>query len=190
MLAAGRSRRFGDEDKRTVHLSNGRPVLESTLESVRGTVDSTLLVLRPDDLDLIDLLDAHEAVTVVICQDADLGMGHSLAAGARQAISQHFRGVFVMLADMPFVAAETLAALIRTFDATVASEGAAIVQPAHDGKPGHPVLFDRAFFEELTELTGDEGARSIVSRHRAQLRRLPGDDAGVLADIDQRSDLR
>ena len=83
MLAAGRSRRFGDEDKRTVHLSNGRPVLESTLESVRGTVDSTLLVLRPDDLDLIDLLDAHEAVTVVICQDADLGMGHSLAAGAR-----------------------------------------------------------------------------------------------------------
>ena len=155
MLAAGRSRRFGDEDKRTVQLSNGRSVLESTLESVRGTVESTLVVLRPDDLNLIDLLDAREDVSVVICQDADLGMGHSLAAGARQAIRGRFRGAFVMLADMPYVAPETLSALIRKFDATVESEGPAIIQPEHEGKPGHPVLFDRAYFEELTELTGD-----------------------------------
>ena len=31
-----------------------------------------------------------------------------------------------------------------------------------EGRPGHPVLFGRRFFENLSRLSGDEGARDIL----------------------------
>jgi molybdenum cofactor cytidylyltransferase len=42
---------------------------------------------------------------------------------------------------------------------------------------------------ELATVSGDEGARTVVSRYRHRLVLLPVDDAGILRDIDQPSDL-
>lgn len=187
VLAAGRSRRFGSEDKRLARLPSGRTVLESTLDQVTGAVDETLVVVRPDDDEVIKMLSARHDLDVVTCANADLGMGHSLAAGAAQAIRRQWRAAFVMLADMPFVKPETLTLLAAELDST---SDAAIVQPENESKPGHPVLFHARYFEEISALTGDEGAKSIIAKHRLQLRRIPVTDPGILADIDLPSDLR
>ena len=188
VLAAGRSRRFGDDDKRTARLSDGRFVLEATLDNLVPAVEETLVVLRADDDELSALLKARDDVSLVICTDSDLGVGHSLAAGATEALNQCWRAAFVMLADMPFVQSATLKAMINAHDD--APLDSVILQPEYDSHPGHPVLFDQRYFEALTALTGDEGARSVVAQNRSQLRRLRVSDAGILADIDQPSDLR
>ena len=40
------------------------------------------------------------------------------------------------------------------------------------------------FFPEIAALTGDEGARQVVHRHRDALVRVTVDDAGVIEDFD------
>jgi molybdenum cofactor cytidylyltransferase len=113
--------------------------------------------------------------------DADLGMGHSLASGARAA--QDWDYLFVALADMPWVRPATLARLRSAMERH--SDGAAIIlQPVVDGRPGHPVGFSRAFFSALQQLRGDAGARAIVRANPSAIVPLQVDDPGILRDLD------
>jgi CTP:molybdopterin cytidylyltransferase MocA len=43
--------------------------------------------------------------------------------------------------------------------------------------------------DELLQLEGDEGARAVITRHRAQLQLIDCGDAGVVYDIDRPEDL-
>jgi len=54
---------------------------------------------------------------------------------------------------------------------------------------GHPVGFSRKLFAELEKLDGDEGARSVILRHGADISLIVVDDAGITRDIDTPSDL-
>ena len=52
-----------------------------------------------------------------------------------------------------------------------------------------PVGFARTFFEELSSLKGDAGAREVLKQHPDRIALCEVDDPGVLQDIDQPSDL-
>ena len=67
--------------------------------------------------------------------------------------------------------------------------GARIVAPAYRGERGHPVGFAAALRDELLACKGDEGARSLIKRHHAEIRLLAVDDPGVVFDIDRREDV-
>ena len=120
---------------------------------------------------------------VAICPDANLGMGHSLACAVRA--TREARGWVIALADMPCLDSGTIRSLARQLAA-----GADIVVPFHQGQRGHPVGFAARFGEELTQLTGDAGARSLLRDHAASIVRIEVDDPGVLQDIDTREDAR
>jgi molybdenum cofactor cytidylyltransferase len=53
--------------------------------------------------------------------------------------------------------------------------------PTFDGKRGNPVLWPRAFFPELMEVSGDTGARHILARHEDVLERV---EIGLAASTD------
>jgi molybdenum cofactor cytidylyltransferase len=53
---------------------------------------------------------------------------------------------------------------------------------------GHPVLFDRATFDELRRAPLSEGAKAVVHAHAGQVVNVPVDDAGSLVDIDTPAD--
>ena len=112
------------------------------------------------------------------------GLGASLAAGvAARPIAD---GWIVALGDMPDIRPETIAAVQARLEA-----GAMLAAPAapRGGRHGHPVGFSKALLAELLALDGDEGARSIVQRHRAELVVVEVDDPGIFTDIDTPSDL-
>jgi molybdenum cofactor cytidylyltransferase len=67
---------------------------------------------------------------------------------------------------------------------------ASIVLPAHEGEAGHPVLLDRSLFDELRTAELPEGVRSLIAAHAAEVRTVPVDDPGVLADVDTPADYR
>jgi molybdenum cofactor cytidylyltransferase len=50
------------------------------------------------------------------------------------------------------------------------------------------VLFDRQLFDEMLRVTGDEGARSVVRRHRAEMATVAIEDPELFADIDTPED--
>lgn len=181
LLAAGFARRFGS-DKRRHTLPDGTPLLTASLRLYRQTFRRLIVVLRPEDRDLAQLLQKEAAggdVRVVPCPDARHGMGHSLACGAAAATGWHY--LFVALGDMAWVRPDTLSRLVAAMEAAAAE---AILQPVHRGTPGHPVGFGAAWFPQLTAVTGDEGARSVVRTAGDRLIRIAVDDPGVLQDLD------
>ena len=172
ILAAGRSRRFGS-DKR-IHL------LADTIQRYQETFDHVRVVLRADDGALLEQLGVslRAGDSVVHAQDADLGMGHSLAAGVE---GLTWTGLFVGLGDMPYVQRSTLLLLKEALESAVHP---GIVRPYVADQAGQPVGFTADFLSELCALEGDAGARQLIRRHADSVIRLQTDDSGVLDDVD------
>ena len=179
ILAAGFGRRFGS-DKRAYQLPDGRSLLEATVERYAEAYADLCVVLRPEDESLARRIRALPGnPEIALSPDAELGMGHSLAAGVRT-IADHWQWASVGLGDMPFIATATLRELLDVFFSNGAES---IVQPVHEGRPGHPVTFPGSCFAAMCRLEGDQGARAIVETAE-QVIRHPVADKGVLDDVD------
>ena len=169
----------------------GREVAARACHALAAGCDQVIAVVRPDSPDALTQILQQQGAQVVVCADADLGMGHSLAAAAHAVLVLHdpVDAVMVMPADMPWMTAETVQSL-RLFwsEMPAAERPACIAQPAlPDGTPGHPVLFGRDHLSTLCGLSGDAGARALLRRHPPAT--LVLNDPGILQDIDVPSDL-
>ena len=181
LLAAGFSRRFG-ANKLLQPLADGIPMVLVAAHHLRAAVPNVLAIVNPGDPTLARLLD-EDGFPVTVCPRAEDGMGASLAWAVRQ--TPQASAWIVVLADMPFIRSETI---IQVADAI--ERPTALAAPVFRGRRGHPVGFGRAYFEQLIQLTGDEGARSILRDHAEQVRWLACEDPGIVADIDTPADLR
>lgn len=180
VLAAGHSRRFGS-DKRQHLLSSGQTLLQASLQLPCAQLGEVWLALRDDDPAPVGLADN---VRILQSSSSRLGLGHSIATSVAQiSTASNAQGLLVMLGDMPFIQPATLAALLARADSRL------IIRPTHQGKPGHPVLFGRAWWPQLCTLTGDEGARSVLLGNPQAVRNIELGDPGVLLDIDRPGDV-
>ena len=180
LLAAGSARRFGSE--KLLAPYRGRPLYEHALEALVSSpgVGETLVVIRPD----FPLPSERPRVRFIVNPDHAEGMASSLRAGVRAA-SAESTAYLIALADMPAVSAGLIAALMEFRRAT----GARIVVPHYEGRRGHPVLIDAGLREELLALSGDVGAREIIAAHPEWVAYMDTDDAGVVFDVDEPTDL-
>ncbi|KZX58831.1 hypothetical protein A3709_17740 [Halioglobus sp. HI00S01] len=176
MLAAGQSRRFGS-DKRTAQLPSGNTLLRQSLQNALGSGLPVAVCVRPGEESLAT---AHGAQALV-CTEADLGMGHSLAQGIVQL--PPWDAVLIALADMPEIQPATFCTIARAIMPET------ICQPMYHERPGHPVGFSKHFFPALTALRGDVGARRVIEQQAAALIKIPLDDPGIVRDIDTPADL-
>jgi molybdenum cofactor cytidylyltransferase len=181
ILAAGQATRFGS-DKRQAILHDGQSMLEAVLCRYRDVFDTVLLVARDQDDFACRLADIHGA-ELVVNEQADLGMGHSLACGA-QALMAHeaLAGAVIGLADMPAVAAATLVDLKEVLAARMRP-----VVPVFQGQLGHPRGLPSDWFKALSRLSGDQGARHLLDWRQAVAVHV--NDRGVLLDADTPEDL-
>ncbi|CAD5105892.1 nucleotidyltransferase family protein [Zestomonas carbonaria] len=180
VLAAGRSRRF-DGDKRRALLPDGRSLLGASIETACQAFAEVWIVLRPDD-DAQDL-GIPPGVGIVRSELADLGMGHSLAAGIQHLASSRARAVAILLGDMPWIAPASLRTLAR------AADPQRIVLPWYTGQRGHPVIFGRQFWPALELTRGDQGAKELIKANAALCDSIQLDDPAILRDVDTRADL-
>jgi molybdenum cofactor cytidylyltransferase len=63
-----------------------------------------------------------------------------------------------------------------------------VVAPLIHGQRGNPVLFDRAAFSDLLELSGDSGGRQIFDRYPPLL--VEWTESGPFLDVDTPADYR
>ena len=113
LLAAGRSRRFG-EDKRRALLPSGRNLLS---ESVKRYLDSgfrVYLCLRGgEEDDALAAQSAQPGVEIVRCKTSGQGMGATLAEGITSLPGE--MDVIVALGDMPDISVSTLEKMRKNF---------------------------------------------------------------------------
>ena len=181
LLAAGASKRFGS-DKLLHPLAAGTPVALAALANLRAAISHVIAVVRPG-APLLENRLSEAGATVILCTNAEEGMGVSLAAAV--AASRDVAGWVIALADMPYIRPETIAKIAASLAA-----GAAIVAPAYRGDRGHPVGLSARFRAQLEALRGDEGARSVLKENAGLVKLIEVDDPGVCRDIDTPDDLR
>lgn len=187
ILAAGSSRRFG-EDKRKTRLPSGRGVLEEVIHTAASELEQVIVVLRFGDRDFEQQLSGNIDDKRVRCfraPDSARGMAHSLGNAIHEV--SDWDAAMIFLGDMPFIRRETIKALLASY--VEHKNEACIVVPTVEGTRGHPVLFDQAYFREIEALTGDTGARELLNAHADKVVELAVEDPGILKDIDTPEDI-
>ena len=162
VLAAGQGLRFmasgATHDKLLAPLC-GQPVRAHVLAAVHASGLPCHVVERVD--------------TAHLCNP---GMGDSIACGV--AATPDAQGWLILPADLPLIQPSTLLAVAEALQQQTAS----VVVPRYAGQQGHPVGFARSCCEALLQLTGDQGARSVVAQHRVC--HLDLVDEGCVLDVD------
>jgi molybdenum cofactor cytidylyltransferase len=189
-LAGGRGARYAQEkpgaNKLLEALPDGRAVVSHALGAYLETADEIIAVVATADAEVLPHLRVS-GVRTIVAPDAKLGMGHSLAAGAREAIYRfpNLAGVVVGLADMPWLKAETVSSVVRA----LREDAYDAVRVRNAGRFGHPVGFVAPQVSRLTTLSGDAGAREILATGALKIRYIDVPDAGCLLDVDRPNDL-
>ena len=181
LLAAGESSRMG----------RPKPLLDWGDETL---VEYQVRQLRDADCDpVIVVLGAHEdairplvegaGVEAVVNELYAAGRATSVRVGAG-ALGEGLDRALFLNVDQPRPAAIHRAVL----DAMEAAD-TPIAVAVHDGRRGHPVVFNSALFPELREVREvTEGMRAVMQRHETDVLDVPFDTAVVLLDLNRPED--
>ena len=180
VLAAGASTRFG----RTKQLEKFEGVSLAAgavrkAESVCGEL--SVLVTGKDWQKVADTC-APLAGYFVINRDYEQGLASSIACGVR-AIAESADAMLLMLADLPLVTTEHLTSLVNAWTKSPQT----IVASAFEDTLGPPIVFPKADFDALMQLSGDRGARPIIDANKDRVQAIACEEAAF--DIDYPEDL-
>ncbi len=179
ILAAGQSRRMGAENKLLIPL-DGKPMVRHVAERVLASAARPVTVVLGHQGDAVRA--ALDGLDIGFVENPDYadGLSSSLKAGLA-AVPDGADGAIVCLGDMPDVSPILIDRLIAGFNPI---EGRAILAPTRGGRRGNPVLWARRFFDELTMLSGDTGAKHLIGNYGEFLTEIEAPDDGVLIDLD------
>ena len=182
VLAAGKGTRFGG-DKLNAIVRN-RPLYEHMLDKVQAFGAFPAFVVTGSQRIAEDA--AKRGITPVENREPERGISHSLVLGLKAALRYRpeLRGVLFSVCDQPGIGIPTMQ---RIFNMALHHPGC-IICAGNGKKTGNPVFWDRVYFSELMELTGDEGGRQVIRKHGDRLR-VVQTDPEELKDIDRREDL-
>ncbi len=177
ILAAGQSRRMGETNKMTVEVM-GKPMVRNVGEAVYNSAIENVLVITGHRADEVKTALQGLEISAHHNPDYEKGLSTSIACGIKS-LAADVSSSLILLGDMPFITSEMINALAK-----IASENPDnIIVATHDGKRGNPVLWPRAFFDELSTIQGDVGARHIMAANQDRVIEVELGEAASL-DLD------
>ena len=192
ILAAGSSSRMGEGRHKLLLPLHGRPVLALVLDAALASqARPVVLVLghQPEQVQT-HIADYISQPDLKIVENPDYlrGMSTSMRLGIQtlqdtgytKNTGEGVDSALVLLGDQPLVTAQHIDMLIAAYRTT----GKRIIAPTYEGKRGNPILFDASLFPELLEVTGDEGGRSVLERHREEVAMVEMGDPRANIDVD------
>lgn len=159
--AAGQSSRMRGDDK-LLRQIDGRALLLRQTERALQTGQNVLVTLpldRPARLQALAPLASNDLLSLSPI-DGSEGMSASLRTGAEACLARGLDGMMIALPDMPDIDQGDLNRLIDAFSFAPDTVCRATTS---DGKPGHPAILPRRMLPAVSRLTGDTGAKEILS---------------------------
>ena len=182
VLAAGLSSRMG-KNKLLLELGGETVLRRAVRIAIAARLEPVLVVLGNEHPQAEAEL-AGLACTALFNPEFAQGMDTSLRMGI-SAVPDQAPGAVVLLADMPFVSAAMVVALVERFRASEAP----LVVSSYEGVVAPPILYGRGLFPELLGLeAGDGCGKRVVKRHRTEAAEVSW-PASALADLDVPTDL-
>ena len=168
ILAAGRSTRMGETNK-LLENWQGKPLVAHVVDAALASIELTQVVaVTGHQADQVAKV-VEPDVPTVHNPDFVTGMSSSLKTAIAWSRERKANGVLVLLGDMPLVTAAQIDAMLGAF-AKAGNE--AIIQATNNGEPGNPVLLPASLFDEIMQIDGDRGARSVIEAHAERVFRV------------------
>tara|TARA_B100000809_G_scaffold266357_1_gene328690 strand:+ start:16004 stop:16618 length:615 start_codon:yes stop_codon:yes gene_type:complete len=164
ILAAGKSSRIGAPKQL---LPWGKTtLLGNAIEQALVIPDAEVFVVLGAYRQSIQKEISKYKIEVIINENWDDGIGSSIAKAINEIESSSAcRQVLIILADQPFVDSDYLNKLLNSYK----KEMAEIMATTYKDVAGVPVVFSKKYFHELKRLKGDQGAKSLMYRHKSNL---------------------
>ena len=181
LLAAGESKRLG-QPKQLLRW-HGRALIEHAAQAALDAgLDPVVVVIgsRADDMRA-----ALRSTAVALVENPRWleGMSTSLQAGL-SALPAGAVAAILLLVDQPRVSANHLRALIAAYH----TSGRPIIVSAFKGRRASPTLFDRSLFDQLMQISGDAGGRSVIQANPDLVEMIEVENELALIDIDTLED--
>lgn len=176
ILAAGEGKRYGSN--KLLDIIKGRRLFEHTLEAVRDLDISKVIVTGYDE---VEEYAASMGISAVRNNLPEEGISRSIKLGL-PAVSDCDAVIFTVC-DQPGVTESTFTRLIEGYKKSglgLASMG------QEDGTLGNPCIFNKKYYAELMELSGDTGGKRVIKKHMDDLIVISA-NTSELEDIDFKS---
>lgn len=157
LLAAGRSSRFGSEDKLAQEW-RGKPLVRHASDVLARLPFAAHLAVVSDTF----VHPLPEVFGLVKNSAPERGLSRSIRLGVAELARFDLDACLIALADMPLVPPAHFRALAEAADA----DCACLVATSLGGKGQVPALFGRSHFDALQSLKGDRGASSLLKAAR------------------------
>jgi molybdenum cofactor cytidylyltransferase len=193
ILAAGSSTRMGNGRHKLLLPLNNHPVLAHVIDATLASQARPIIIVLGHEADqvLTHIASYTTHPEILILQNPDYlqGMSTSMRLGIEALISNGYRNIkgagnvdsaLILLGDQPLITPRIIDTLVETWHITKKR----IIAPIYAGKRGNPTLFAASLFPELLQITGDEGGRSVIERHRQEVETIELSDAAPNYDVD------
>jgi molybdenum cofactor cytidylyltransferase len=180
VLAAGESRRWGEDNKLVAPIA-GTPMIRRSVEVAIAAEIGPVIVVTGHQPQKVR--SALKGLKVTYARAADFadGMSASLKTGIN-AVPADCAGALICLGDMPYVLSDTARLLAESYQPR--GPWVALV-PTWEGERGNPVLIGRPLFPQLLRLDGDRGAKGVLAGVSERVLEVPVADSGILCDVDR-----
>jgi len=183
ILAAGESKRM--TKPKPLLTFGDHTFLEQIISVLKlSNVDRITVVLGAQAETVKKSIDLSET-NIVINKDYSKGQLSSLIV-AIEYTPKETEAILVCLVDMPFITKEVVDEIISKFKQT----NNPIIVPVYNKKRGHPVLFSKSLFNELTNAPQEQGARYVLYSNEEKILELDTPESGILVGINTPDDYK
>ncbi|WP_216848994.1 NTP transferase domain-containing protein [Pedobacter sp. L105] len=162
ILAAGNSSRMG-QPKQFLNYQ-GKTLLEIVSNEALKTPFRPVMVVLGAYAEEILKKHHNPTISYIFNENWHLGMSSSIATGLSAMLDQHkdIENVILSVADQVFISNGIFEKLLLEHELT----GKNIIACNYAQTIGTPVLFHKNYFPELLLLSGNEGAKSMLKKHK------------------------
>ncbi|NJX14222.1 nucleotidyltransferase family protein [Tamlana crocina] len=162
ILAAGGAKRMG-EPKQLLPWQ-GKTLIEYAIEKALEVHVKNVVVVLGANHSVIKNEIKNYPVEIIVNSEWNRGLGSSISRAVSNLmyVVPNFDGAMFVLADQPFVTSEYLKQMLEHFQP---NSKQILTTNYNDGKLGVPTIFDYCYFEELSNLSEDKGANTIIKKY-------------------------
>lgn len=188
VLAAGASSRMGQAKAALPLGTTGDTVVARVVATLLAAGLPSVAVVAGAHIDAVRAAMPRFEPRARIVEHPGWAQGQlsSLLAGLAAVDDPNLEAILVTLVDVPLVRPDSVAAIVHAWR----QSRAPIVRPVDGDRHGHPVIFDRAVFDDLRRADPAVGAKAVFAAHASRRLDVSISDDGAFIDIDTPAEYR
>ena len=161
ILAAGSASRFGGI-KQLLQF-NKKTLIEHVIDEATNAELNPVVVVTGAYADEVSKKIDNKKIAIVFNEHWETGMASGIITGLQKAlkVNNAIENIIIAVCDQPYISS----ILFQQLSDKKKESGKSIVASSYAGTLGTPALFSKKYFNELLNLKGDEGAKSLIRKY-------------------------